>query len=62
MNSLAVIYENGSIRLFLDDGKAMLFYKGETYTFGYHPFEPMAIIYKDGAPVAYIHNAFDVNA
>ncbi|MBQ6729498.1 MAG: hypothetical protein IJQ83_05135 [Bacteroidales bacterium] len=62
MNSLVVIHENGGIRLCLDDGKASLFYKGETYTFGCHPFEPMAIIYKDDAPVAYIHNAFDVNA
>ena len=62
MNPLAVIYENGGTRLCLDNGKAILFYKGETYTFGYHPFEPMAIIYKDGTPVAYIHNAFDVYA
>ncbi len=62
MNSLVMIHENGGIRLCLDDGKASLFYKGETYTFGCHPFEPMAIIYKDDAPVAYIHNAFDVNA
>ena len=62
MNSLEVIHENGGTRLCLDDGRAMLFYKGETYTFGCHPFEPMAIIYKDDAPVAYINNAFDVNA
>ena len=60
MNSSAVIYENGSSRLCLDDGKAILFYKGETYTFGCHPYEPMAIICKDDAPIAYIHNAFDV--
>lgn len=62
MNTLAVIYENGSTRLCLDDGKASLFYRGETYTFGCQPYEPMAIIYKDDAPIAYIHNAFDVNA
>lgn len=62
MNTLAVIYENGSTRLCLDDGKALLFYRGETYTFGFHPYEPMAIIYKDDAPVANIHNAFDVDA
>ena len=62
MNSLVVIHENGGIRLCLDDGKASLFYKGETYTFGCHPYESMAIIYKADAPVAYIHNAFDVNA
>lgn len=62
MNPSEVIYENGSTRLCLDEGKALLFYKDETYTFGYQPYEPMAIIYKDDAPVAYIHNAFDVNA
>ena len=62
MNPSAVIYENEGTRLCLDDGKAMLFYNGETYTFGYQPYEPMAIIYKGDAPVAYIHNAFDVDA
>ena len=62
MNPSAVIYENGGTRLYLDNGKAMLFYKGETYTFGCQPYEPMAIIYKDDAPMVYIHNAFDVDS
>lgn len=61
MNPSAVIYENGDTKLSLDDGKAMLFYKGEPYTFGCQPHEMMAIIYKADAPVAYIHNAFDVD-
>ena len=61
MNPLEVIYENGDTKLSLVDGKAMLFYRGEAYTFGCQPYEPMAIIYKNDAPVAYIHNAFDVD-
>ena len=62
MNPSEVIYESEGTKLSLVDGKAMLFYKGKTYAFGCHPYEPMAIVYKDDAPVAYIHNAFDVNA
>lgn len=61
MNPSQVIYENDGTRLILDKGKAMLLYKGETYTFGCQPYEPMAIIYKADVPVAYIHNAFDVD-
>ena len=61
MNPSEVIYENGSTKLCLDDGRAILFYNGEAYTFGCHPYEPMTIICKDDAPVAYIHNAFDVD-
>ena len=60
MNPSEVIYENGGTRLCLDGGKALLFYKGETYTFGCQPYEPMTIICKDDAPIAYIHNAFDI--
>lgn len=62
MNPSAVIFKNEDIVLSFENGKATLFYKGETYTFGCHPYEPMVIIYKDDAPIAYIHNAFDVGA
>ena len=54
MNPSAVIYENGGTRLSFMDGKAMLSYKDETYTFGCHPYEPMAIIYKDDAPIRFL--------
>ena len=62
MNPSAVIFKNEDTVLSFENGKATLLYKGETYTFGCHPYEPMVIIYKEDAPVAYIHNAFDVNA
>lgn len=62
MNPLAVIYKDEDTVLSFENGKATLLHKGETYTFGCQPYEPMAIIYKDNAPVAYIHNAFDVDA
>ena len=62
MNPSAVIYENEDTVLSFENGKATLFYKGEVYTFGCHPYEPMVIIYEDDAPKAYIHNAFDVDA
>jgi len=62
MNPSAVIYENEDTVLSFENGKAKLLHKGETYTFGCHPYEPMTIICKDDAPVAFIHNAFDVPA
>ena len=62
MNPPEVIYQNEDAVLSLANGKATLYHGGETYTFGCQPYEPMAIIYKDDVPVAYIHNAFDVDA
>lgn len=62
MNPSAVIYKNEDTVLSFENGKATLLHKGETYTFGCQPYEPMTIIYKDDASVSYIHNAFDVDA
>ena len=54
-----VIYENGSTKLSLIDGAGELLYGGRRYMFGCQPYEPMAIIFENGNPRAYIHNAFD---
>lgn len=54
-----VIYENGDTKLSYKNGAGELLHRGKSYTFGCHPYEPMAIILEEGRPVAYIHNAFD---
>ena len=58
MNPSAVIYKNEDIVLSFENGKATLLHKGETYTFGCHPYEPMTIIWDRDGEVAYIHNSF----
>lgn len=35
-----------------------MIYKGDRYTFSCQPYEPMAIILRDGKEVSFIHNAF----
>ncbi len=53
-----VVWGDGERKLFFDGDVLKLRYKGEDYTFSSHGYEPMAIILKDGAEVARIHNSF----
>ena len=55
---LSVIWEDPQRKLYLINKEPTLLYRGETYTLGCQPYEPMTIIYRKGTPVAYIHNAF----
>lgn len=55
-----IVWQDNKRKLYLKGEEAFLEYNGETYTFGCQPYEPMAIIYKDGKVVANIHNSFRV--
>ncbi len=55
-----IVWQDGERRLWLEGTEAILKYRGERYTFGCEPHEPMAIILKRGEAVVYIHNSFDV--
>ncbi|MCR5065045.1 MAG: hypothetical protein K6A67_04675 [Bacteroidales bacterium] len=53
-----VVWQDGVRKLYFEDREPIMIYKGERYTFSCHPYEPMAIILREGKAVAYIHNAF----
>ena len=54
-----LVWQDEERRLYFEGNEPVMVYKGERYTFGCQPYEPMAIIQKDGKAVAFIHNAFD---
>ncbi len=53
-----VVWQDEQRKLYFEETAPILIYKGERYTFSCHPYEPMAIILRDGEAVAHIHNAF----
>ena len=53
------VWQDEERRLYFEGSEPVMIYKGERYTFGCQPYEPMAIIQKDGKAVAFIHNAFN---
>lgn len=57
-----VVYEDDKCKLYFDGDTPTLLYKEQKYTFGCHPYEPMAIIMLGDKAVSYIHNAFDPNS
>ena len=63
-----IVYEGSGAKLYMQDGKAYLDYKGITYHFGQQPFEPMTVIakapdsiYESENWVSCIHNGFDID-
>lgn len=53
-----VVWKDEKRNLFFEGTEPILRYKGERYTFGCQPYEPMAVIRKNRESVVYIHNAF----
>ena len=63
-----IVYEGSGAKLYMQDKKAYLDYKGITYHFGQQPFEPMTVIaiapdsiYESENWVSCIHNGFDID-
>ena len=57
---MTIIWQDEERKLYVADNEPVLEYHGDTYTFGCQPYEPMALIYRDGKVVANIHNSFRV--
>ncbi|MBR6493402.1 MAG: hypothetical protein IKT13_05650 [Paludibacteraceae bacterium] len=57
---MTIIWQDDKRKLYVADNEPVLEYHGDTYTFGCQPYEPMALIYRDGKVVANIHNSFRV--
>ena len=55
-----IVWQDDERKLYMRGEDAFLDYKGDTYSFGCQPYEPMALIYKNGKVVASIHNSFRV--
>ena len=53
-----VVWQDKERKLYFEGADPMMMYNGEHYTFGCQPYEPMAIILRDGKAISYIHNAF----
>ncbi len=53
-----VVWEDNARKLYFEEKNPILIYRGERYTFGCQPYEPMAIILHKGEAVCHIHNAF----
>ena len=58
---MTIIWQDDKRKLYVADNEPVLEYHGDTYTFGCQPYEPMALIYRDGKVVANIHNSFRVD-
>lgn len=52
-----VVWEDGERRLYFEGERPILLYKGERYTLGCEPHEPMLIIQGGGYGEVYVHNA-----
>lgn len=52
------VWQDKERKLYFEDSEPIMIYNGERYTFSCHPYEPMAIILRDGKAVSHIHNAF----
>ena len=52
------VWKDEKRKLFFEGTTPILIYNGERYTFSCQPYEPMAVIRKNGESVVYIHNAF----
>ena len=57
---MTLIWQDEERKLYMEGNEPLLEYNGNTYTFGCQPYEPMALIYRDGKVVANIHNSFRV--
>lgn len=53
-----LVWQDDKRKLYFEGNNPVLTYKGERYTFSCQPYEPMAIILRNGEAVVYIHNAF----
>ena len=45
---MTIIWQDDKRKLYVADNEPVLEYHGDTYTFGCQPYEPMALIYRDG--------------
>lgn len=53
-----IVWQDEKRKLYFENRELIMIFKGERYTFSCNPYEPMAIILREGKEVSFIHNAF----